>query len=178
MAPKDYTLRHSGIRGTPLEALVDRIAEYFGVAVNHVAINCYPTTADYIPSHKDQPMDIASASNRYETEASVFIYSVGADRPLCFLKDDGSENLWGKKTRGEMDVFHEVRTQHNSMYELTGAVNKACLHCVPMEASTGSSDELRFSITLRAAHRLKVNAQLGKYQAFNGKKWETKDLPQ
>ena len=68
MAPKDYTLRHSGIRGTPLEALVDRIAEYFGVAVNHVTINCYPTRADYIPPHKVQPTNIASASNSYETE--------------------------------------------------------------------------------------------------------------
>ena len=31
MAPKDYALRHSGIRGTPLQELVNRIAEDFGV---------------------------------------------------------------------------------------------------------------------------------------------------
>jgi hypothetical protein len=38
-------------------------------------------------------------------------------------------------------------------------------------------EELRFSITCRVARRLKVNTRLGKYEHFNGKKWETRDLP-
>ena len=46
------------------------------------------------------------------------------------------------------------------------------------EDEAACAEELRFSITLRAAHRLKVNAAQGKYASFNGKIWETHDLPQ
>ena len=178
MAPKDYHLRHSGIRGTLLEGLVRHVNETYGVEVNHIVINCYPSKADYIPSHKDQPLSLESASNRVETKDSVFVYCLGASRPLCFLRDDGGSQLWGKKERSEMDVLCEVQTVHNSLYQLTGRVNEQCLHCVPVENSKGKAEELRFSITLRAAHRLKVNATEGKYASFNGKKWETRDLPQ
>ena len=178
MAPKDYHLRHSGIRSTPLEHLVRHVCEAYGVEVNHIVINCYPSKADYIPSHKDQPLSTASASNRYETKESVFVYCLGAERPLCFLRDDGGKQLWGKKLRSEMDILCELKTVHNSLYRLTGPVNEACLHCVPVEPSEGKAEELRFSITLRGAHRLKVNAEQGTYMSFNGKKWETRDLPQ
>ena len=76
-----------------------------------------------------------------------------------------------------MDVLCELQTVHNSLYQLTGSVNEQCLHCVPVEPSEGKAEELRFSITLRAAHRLKVNAEQGKYMSFNGNRWETHDLP-
>ena len=76
-----------------------------------------------------------------------------------------------------MDILCEVKTRHNSMYELGGDVNEACLHAQPMEHSDGKPEEMRFSITFRAAGRLKVNTRLGKYQKYNGKKWETCDLP-
>ena len=133
MAPKDYHLRHSGIRGTLLEGLVRHVNKTYGVEVNHIVINCYPSKADYIPSHKDQPLSLESASNRFETKDSVFIYCLGASRPLCFLRDDGGEQLWGRKQRSEMDVLCELQTVHNSLYRLTGCVNEQCLHCVPVE---------------------------------------------
>ena len=76
-----------------------------------------------------------------------------------------------------MDVLRELQTVHNSLYQLTGRVNEQCLHCVPVEPSEGKAEELRFSITLRAAHRSRVNAEQGKYMSFNGNRWETHDLP-
>ena len=71
----------------------------------------------------------------------------------------------------------DFQTVHNLLYQLTGRINEQCLHCVSTELSEGKAEELRFSITLRAAHRLEVNAAQGKYASFNGKKWETRDLP-
>ena len=76
-----------------------------------------------------------------------------------------------------MAILSEVKAQNNSMYVLSGDVNKACLHAQPMEHSEGKPTEMRFSITCRAACRLRVNTRLGKYQQFSGKRWETRDLP-
>ena len=145
--------------------------------MNHIVINCYPFFSAYIPTHKDQPLSLKSLSNKYETNDDVFIYSLGADRWLCFVKDTGAKQLWGRKLRSEMDILSEVKTSHNSMYVLSGHVNQSCLHAQPMEHSENKPEELRFSITCRVARRLKVNTRLGKYEHFNGKKWETRDLP-
>ena len=78
-----------------------------------------------------------------------------------------------------MTILAEVKTPANSMYVLSGDVNRACLHAQPMEHSDleDKAAQLRFSITCRAACRLRVNCKKGKYQKFNGKKWETCDLP-
>ena len=177
MAPVDYHLQHSAINGTPLQGLVQRVKETYGADVNHIVINCYPFFSAYIPTHKDQPLSLKSLSNKYETNDDVFIYSLGADRWLCFVKDTGAKQLWGRKLRSEMDILSEVKTSHNSMYVLSGHVNQSCLHAQPMEHSENKPEELRFSITCRVARRLKVNTRLGKYEHFNGKKWETRDLP-
>ena len=177
MAPVDYHLHHSGIRGTPLQGLVQRITQTYEANVNHIVINCYPFFSAYIPTHKDQPLSTESMSNKYETKDDVFIYSLGAERSLCFVRDTGAKQLWGRKLRSEMAILSEVKAQNNSMYVLSGDVNKACLHAQPMEHSEGKPTEMRFSITCRAACRLKVNTRLGKYQQFSGKRWETRDLP-
>ena len=177
MAPVDYHLHHSGIRGTPLQGLVQRITQTYEANVNHIVINCYPFFSAYIPTHKDQPLSLESMSNKYETKDDVFIYSLGAERSLCFVRDTGAKQLWGRKLRSEMAILSEVKAQNNSMYVLSGDVNKACLHAQPMEHSEGKPTEMRFSITCRAACRLKVNTRLGKYQQFSGKRWETRDLP-
>ena len=122
MAPVDYHLQHSAINGTPLQGLVQRVKETYGADVNHIVINCYPFFSAYIPTHKDQPLSLKSLSNKYETNDDVFIYSLGADRWLCFVKDTGAKRLWGRKLRSEMDMLSEVKTSHNSMYVLSGHV--------------------------------------------------------
>ncbi len=66
---------------------------------------------------------------------------------------------------------------HNSLFRLSGSINAACLHCVPVERSEHRADELRFSVTVRAAKRLLVNALLNEYKLFASGAWITCCLP-
>ena len=144
---------------------MQRVKETYGADVNHIVINCYPFFSAYIPTHKDQPLSLKSLSNKYETNDDVFIYSLGADSWLCFVKDIGARNN-GRKLRSEMDILSEVKTSHNSMYVLSGHVNQSCLHAQPMEHSENKPEELRFSITCRVAPPLKGENPAGKVRTF------------
>ncbi len=63
-----------------------------------------------------------------------------------------------------MNILSEVETQHNSMYVLRRDVNKACLHAQPAGHTESKPEELRVSMTCRAASRLKVNSKLSKHK--------------
>jgi len=93
------------------------------------------------------------------------------------LRDHGGEKLWGKKLRSEMDICYELMTRGNSHYRLTGPVNEASLHGMPVEPYEGEPEEMRYSITMRRVARLAANLQLGEYRAFNDKTWQTRGLP-
>ena len=73
-----------------LQDFLQKINHQFGVELTNIVINCCETLAAYLASHKDQAFDLGSSSGKFETEASVFNYSLGADRGLCFIKDTGS----------------------------------------------------------------------------------------
>ena len=169
LAKEDYHRRISDITGTPLQGLLQKMNHDFGVEVTNFVANCCKTFATYLPSHKDQTFSLQSARSDYETEASVFNYSVGATRNLWFIRDTGAKGLWGKKSREELqglgtEIFKEVALAHNSLNVMTGPVNAATLHMLPVEESQGRTEELRFSVTGRAAKRLLVNVLLREYK--------------
>ena len=89
LAKEDYDKIMSSIVGTPVQPLLQKMNHDFGVDLTNFVINCCETLADYLASHKDQAMSLESSSGKFETEASVFNYSLGADRGLCFIKDTG-----------------------------------------------------------------------------------------
>ena len=124
-----------------------------------------------LSSRQDQPGSLASRSDTYETETPVLIYTLGAARGLIFLKDTGEKGLWGKKCREEVEVFEEVQALDNSLFCMTGPINEACLHLVPVEKSAGRAEELRFGITARVAQRLMVNLLLGEYKLYRKAGW-------
>ena len=87
--------------------------------------------------------------------------------------------MWGKTQRSDVPVFKEVDLIHNSLNVMTGNVNVATLHMLPMAKSEGKAEELRFSITGRAAKRLLVNLVRREYQIYKqGGAWETHALPE
>jgi hypothetical protein len=183
LAKEDYHRRISDITGTPLQGLLQKMNHDFGVEVTNFVANCCKTFATYLPSHKDQTFSLQSARSDYETEASVFNYSVGATRNLWFIRDTGAKGLWGKKSREELqglgtEIFKEVALAHNSLNVMTGPVNAATLHMLPVEESQGKPEELRFSVTGRAAKRLLVNLLLREYKVYKQGKWEQGKLPE
>ena len=54
---------------------------------------------------------------------------------------------------------------------MTGPINEACLHLVPVEKSAGRAEELRFGITARVVQRLVVNLLLGEYKLYRKGGW-------
>ena len=180
MTAGNYSLRQSAIIGTPLEPLCQKITAEFYAGSEHtfnVVINCHRDNNAYTPSHKDQPSTTKSKSEQFETVGDIFVFSVGADRLFTFFKDIGGKGSTGLKTRGEVEVLYDVRTEHNSLCRLTGKLNAACFHAVFQHSSAGGGGEMRFGVTVRVTERLFVNVLLGEYRIYKKGAWTTRKLP-
>ena len=185
LAKEDFHQRISDITGTPLQPLLQKLNHDYGVELNNIVVNCFKLLCAYLSSHKDQPGSKESQNGKFETEDSVFNFSVGATRHLCFIKDSSrAKGLWGNKSREDLqklgiEIFKEVTLADNSLNVMTGRVNCATLHMMPMEKSKGEPCELRFSVTCRAAKRLLVNLLLREFQIFKQSRgWEKLALPE
>ena len=184
LAKEDFHQRISDITGTPLQPLLQKLNHDYGVELNNIVVNCFKLLCAYLSSHKDQPGSKESQNGKFETEDSVFNFSVGATRHLCFIKDSPAKGLWGNKSREDLqklgiEIFKEVTLADNSLNVMTGRVNCATLHMMPMEKSKGEPCELRFSVTCRAAKRLLVNLLLREFQIFKQSRgWEKLALPE
>ena len=175
MTPDNYSLRQSAITGTALQPLCQKLTAVYYAGVEqrfHIVINCHADGTAYTPSHKDQPMTLNSRSDHFETFGAVFVLSVGGDRLFSFFKDLGQKGSAGLKTRGDTEIFYDVKTTHNTLARMSGRMNAACFHAL-FATTVG---EMRFGVTARVTERLFVNSLLGEYKIYKKGQWATRKL--
>jgi hypothetical protein len=141
-------------------SIIDDIDKKFGVRTTHCLANYYVDGGKYVPVHQDQAF--SPECKGLESEESVFIIGLGADRPLCFTP----VTELGKKQRDNMDVITEVRLEPGDLYHLTGSVNSNFAHGVPEDANVS---DLRVSLTFRRVTHSWVHPEQGYYKDPNGK---------
>ena len=134
-----------------LTSVAASIAERFSVPQpNHVWANFYGADS-WIPVHQDQPFS-QEATGPFEDAQTVFILSVGAQRPLCIT----TLGCKGAVDRDDMEVVAEVPMAEGSLFRLAPRLNTAYGHGIPKTAEPGG---LRVSFVFRCVQKAVVHPE-------------------